>query len=121
MDKKKTIKVFSDDDVRGFEEFLEDHADDVTFINRNNKKDISFENFTFLTDDSNRLTKIKNLLSEKLPFSAKFNQGENLIKLAGIENAQLKKKLSEICDKPESAYRRSLREIFDSFFGPTSS
>lgn len=121
MDKKKNIKVFSDDDIRGFEEFLDDHADDVTFINRNNKKDISFENFTFLTDDSNRLTKIKNLLSEKLPFSSKFNQGESLIKQATSENAQLKKKLWETCDKPESHYRRSLKEIFDSFFGPTAS
>ncbi|MGE3611616.1 MAG: hypothetical protein AB7I27_18650 [Bacteriovoracaceae bacterium] len=120
MDKKKNIRIFTDDDIRGFEEFLEDYGDDITLINKNNKKDPSFENFTFLTDDSNRLTKIKLLLGSKLPFSAKHGQGEYLIREANRENEFLRKKLLEICDNPGSGYRKSLSEIFDSFFGPAN-
>ena len=75
MDKKKLP-----DDLRGFEEFIDEHSQDSTsFLPKVAKKEASFEHFTFLTNDSVRLFKIKNMMTQKLPFSIKFEQGEKLL------------------------------------------
>ncbi len=121
MDKKRLIKNLEADDLKGFEEFIEGQPSDTNFLPRGvgggtKKNDSNFEHFTFLTNDSVRLTKIKELLSEKLPFSAKFNQSEKLISEQKNEIKLMQKKLFEFCDNKNSPYRKSLSEIMDSFF-----
>lgn len=123
MDKKRLIKSLEPEDIKGFEEFLEGQSNDSTFLPRgvggtSKKNETSFEHFTFLTNDSVRLTKLKHLLSEKLPFSAKFDQSDKLIKEQSSELELLRTKLFEVCDSKDSPYRKSLHEIFDSFFEP---
>lgn len=126
MDKKKLVKSMGAEDIKGFEEFIDSQPDDTSFLPRGvggspNKKETGFEHFTFLTNDSVRLTKLKHLLSEKLPFTSRFNQSDKLIKEQQEELILMKRKLFELNDKPGSTYRRSLKEVFDSFFEPPKS
>lgn len=119
MDKKKGPKNFDAEDLAGFEEFIEGQSGDGNFLpKQQNKKEVSFEYFTFLTNDSQRLLKLKNLLAEKLPFALKYEQGNQLLDQQKLEMALVKDKLFELNNKESSAYRRSLGEILDSFFAP---
>ena len=121
MDKKKNIKAPPEDDIRGFEDFIEGAADDVSFMTNKGispKKETSFEHFTFLTNDSARLFKLKNVLSDKMPFMTKYSQAKELVKEQLEENNLLRQKIFELSDKPESNYRKSLKDVFDSFFNP---
>ena len=123
MDKKRLLKTLPAEDLKGFEEFIESQPGDTNFLPRpvgvSAKKETSFEHFTFLATDTERLTRIRNLIREKLPFASKFEQGQTLITKQKEEVAVLQKKLFELCDKPDSAYQKSLMEIFDNFFNPT--
>jgi hypothetical protein len=121
MDKKKLVKVDSDGGLKGFEEFIDGQSSDGNFLPRGNgtKKDVNFEHFTFLTNDSDRLTKVKDLLMDKIPFATKFEQGQKLINEQNTEIKLLRKNIFGICNRPDSGYRRSMGEIFNSFFGPT--
>jgi hypothetical protein len=123
MDKKRLVKTLPEDDLKGFEEFIEGQPTDSNFLPRGNapaKKEVSFEHFTFLTNDSTRLNKIKDLLMDKIPFATRHEQGQHLIGEQSKELKLLKKHLFEICHKPDSAYRKSLGEILDTFFEPPS-
>lgn len=117
MDKKKNLPG---EDIKGFEEFIDGQSSDDHFLPRGNaaKKDVGFEHFTFLTNDSERLTKIKDLLMDKIPFATKFNQSQKLINEQKAEIKLLQKNIFGICNRNNSGYRRSMGEIFDSFFGP---
>jgi hypothetical protein len=123
MDKKRLIKNLDAEDIKGFEEFIEGQSGDGNFLPRgvgggSSKKDVGFEHFTFLTNDATRLQKMKNLLTEKLPFSARFDQGAKLINDQKEEISLVKAKLFEVLSKADSPYRKSLREVFNSFFEP---
>lgn len=122
MDKKKN-KPFLPEDLKGFEEFIEDQQSDKPFLPRGigggTKKDFSFEHFTFLTNDGERLKNLKLLLSAKIPFSRKYEQGKKLIEEEMDEIKQLREQLFQIQDEPESRYRKSLKEIFQFYFGST--
>lgn len=121
MDKKKNNKPQPSEDLRGFEEFLEDHPVDRPFLPRGvgggTKKEVSFEHFTFLTNDGERLMNLKNLLSTKIPFSRKFEQGKKIIEEEMEEIRQIREELFKIQDEPGSRYRTSMKEIFQSYFG----
>lgn len=120
MDKKTLVKTLLPEDLKGFEEFIEGQPNDTNFLTKQpNKKEVSFEHFTFLTNDSERLLRVKDLLTKKIPFSSKFKQGQHLIREQQEEIDILRKKIFENCDKELSPYRKSLGEIFNSFFGPT--
>jgi len=124
MDKKKIIKNLDAEDLKGFEEFIESQPSESHFLPRGvgggiKKNETGFEHFTFLTNDSTRLTKLKSLLTEKLPFSGKYDQSDKLLRDQKMEVEALKSKIFELSNRPESKYHKSLREIFDSFFGPT--
>ncbi len=121
MDKKRLIKNSEPEDIKGFEEFIEGQHNDSSFLPKgvgggSKKNEAGFEHFTFLTDDAERLTRLKRMLSEKLPFSAKFDQSDKLIKDQRDEIELLKKKLFEVCDKEGSGYRKSIGGIFDGYF-----
>lgn len=120
MDKKKLIKVAPQEDLQGFEEFIESQPKDTNFLPRptNNKKESSFEYFEFLTTDSQRLLKIKNLFSQKLPFMTKYHQAQVLIKQQKAEINLIKNNLFLVSDKKDSLYRKSLRDVFDNYFEP---
>lgn len=122
MDKKKFVKNSSSDDLKGFEEFIEGDSSDASFLPKPSgnaaKKEVSFEHFTFLSNDAERMTRTKNLLTHKIPFAAKFEQGQKLLEDQMAEIKVLKTKLFGISDKDGSPYRRSLIDIFDSFFAP---
>ncbi len=117
MDNKK-----NQDDVRGFEEFIDAEAD-KSFMGKpqGTKRETSFESFTFLSNDGERLNRVKNLLSEKLPFLSKYGQGEQLLERQKEEIADLREKIFTVSDQKNSPYRRSLAEIFDSFYRSTDS
>lgn len=126
MDKKRLVKTLGPEDLKGFEEFIEGQPSDTNFLPKgvggtNKKNEAGFEHFTFLTNDAERLTKLKLLLTEKLPFSARFDQSDKLIKEQKEELEILKKRIYELCDKDDSTYRKSLRDVFDSFFEPSKS
>jgi len=107
------------DDIKGFEEFIEGENDEASFLPKpvgGTKREVSFEHFTFLINDSERLGRIKNLLTNKLPFSAKFEQGNKLLEEQKTEINLLKTKIFALSDTEDSAYRRSINEIFDSYF-----
>jgi hypothetical protein len=120
MDKKKLIKSIPPEDMKGFEEFIQGQSEDASFLPKQQspKKETGFEHFTFLSTDANRLSKLKNLLGQKLPFAAKYEQGAFLIKEQKDEINQLQNKIFEELDRPSSPYRKSLSEIFDHFFEP---
>ena len=104
--------------MKGFEEFMEGEAD-KSFMGRQNggtKKDTNFEHFTFLTSDAERLARIKNLLTEKMPFAHRYEQGKQLLKDQKTEVNELRTKIFSLSNKPESPYRKSMGEIFDSYF-----
>ena len=124
MDKKRLIKSLETEDLKGFEEFIEGQPSETNFLPKgvsgsNKKNEAGFEHFTFLSNDAERLTRLKLLLTEKLPFSARFDQSDKLIKEQKEELEILKKKIFELSDVESSTYRKSLREVFDSFFGPS--
>lgn len=122
MDKKKMIRNMDQEDLSGFEEFIDGQSGDSSFLPKSqNKKEVSFEYFTFLANDAERLVKLKNLLSDKLPFAIKFEQGNQLIERQKDEMTLIKSGLFEINDAEGSSYRKSLSEIFDSFFSPPKS
>jgi hypothetical protein len=122
MDKKRFMKSAPSEDLKGFEEFVEGQPENTNFLPRpavtGQRKETSFENFDFLKTDGERLIKLQALLNEKLPFAAKYEQGNSLIKEQREEIQDLQAKIFEMSDKEDSAYRRSLSEIFDSFFEP---
>lgn len=122
MDKKRLVKTLPPEDLKGFEDFIDGQPSDSSFLPKPaTKKEVSFEHFTFLTNDAERLVKLKNLLMAKLPFATKHEQGDKLLTQQKEEINLLKTKLFEICEERESAYRKSTREIFDSFFSPPKS
>ncbi len=122
MDTKKIIRNSPPEDIKGFEEFIEGENREQTFLPRppvsGTKKEVSFEHFTFLMNDSQRLARIKNLFSSKLPFAAKFEQAHKLLDDQNTEIRALKAKIFTIAEATESPYRKSLGELFDGFFAP---
>lgn len=120
MDKKKINKPLSPEEMRGFEEFIEGQSEETSFLPKasGTKKETSFEHFTFLTTDADRLVRIKNLLMEKLPFTAKFEQSSALLKQQREEIKKYKIRLFEMSEKPNSPYQKTLKETFDSYFEP---
>ncbi len=120
MDKKK-VKPMDPEGLKGFEEFLEGQPNESTFLPRpmgsTNKKEVSFEHFTFLTNDSERLINLKNLLSIKIPFSRKYEQGKKLIEEENEEVTNLNDSLFDIQNAKGSPFRKSMSEIFSGFFG----
>jgi hypothetical protein len=110
------------EDLRGFEEFIEGQQQD-SFMGKpmgvaGNKNNTSFEHFTFLMTDSERLVRIKNLLTEKLPFAARFEQGTIMLQNQREEIKKVRLQMFELADQGSSSYRRALAEVFDSFFSP---
>ncbi len=118
MDRKKTGKI--PDDIKGFEEFIEGEPDAHSFMGKGHpsKKEVSFEHFTFLTNDSDRLMKVRQLLVTKIPFIKRYSQGQTLIEKLGEEKLNLGNELFNQCEKQGSAYRKSLQEIFEIYFNP---
>ncbi len=117
MDKKRGAKPLLPEDLKGFEEFLEGQPNDANFLPRPGKKE-AFEHFTFLTNDSIRLNKLKNLLTEKLAFTLRFSQSQKILTDQEEELTLLRKRIKDISHLSDSPFRKSMREVFDAFFEP---
>ncbi|MFY7992264.1 MAG: hypothetical protein ACOVP4_03145 [Bacteriovoracaceae bacterium] len=118
MDKKKLVKSAPPEDLKGFEEFIESQSNDTSFLLKNPpaKKEVSFEYFTFLTNDAYRLKKINQLVSEKLPFMRHHEQGLTLLSRQQEEVERVRRSVVSLLKSPTSSFHLSLRDIFDSFF-----
>lgn len=118
MDKKKIIKATDPGDIKGFEEFIDAQPADTSFLLKapTQGKQVSFEYFTFLTNDADRLKKINRLVSEKLPFLRHHEQGLTLLSKQQEEVELVKKSVVTLIKSPQSNFHKSLKEIFDGFF-----
>ncbi len=118
MDKKKLVKTADPDDIKGFEEFIESQSSDTSFLLKSPqiKKEVSFEYFTFLTNDTYRLKKVNRLVSEKLPFMRHHEQGLTLLSRQQEEVEKVRKNVVTLLKSPQSNFHQSLKYIFDSFF-----
>lgn len=120
MDKKKKPA----EDLQGFEEFMEGLPKESHFLPRGVgggvKKEVSFEHFTFLTNDGERLQNLKSLLSYKIPFSRKYEQGKKILEEETEEVLHVRNELFKLQDERDSGYRKSLAEIITSYFGSQS-
>ncbi len=118
MDNKNKSKPPFQEDLKGFEDFMEGQNDEVGQL-KVQKRDGNFESYNFLENDSKRLNKVKNMMSQKIPFLSKYDQSSRLILEQKIEIEMLKNHLNEIFKLESSGYQKSLKEVFDSYFGPT--
>ncbi len=120
MDKKK-LKLQDEEDLGGFEEFIEGEGSESHFLPRGvggstRKNEAGFEHFTCLSNDAARLQKLSELLGSTLPFAYKFEQGRQIVKEQTAEVELLRKKIYEISESPGSGYRKALAATFDGFF-----
>lgn len=114
MDKKKILRSASSDDLKGFEEFLEHTADEIS--QDKGGKNIGGESLTFLLNDNIRLKKVASLVADKLPVVKSHGQGPRIIEHQRNLNTQLKNELFKILQKPDSPLQKTLTSIWDSFF-----
>jgi hypothetical protein len=125
MDKKKKYNLDHVDDLKGFEDFIKEApaTDSGTTIKGasgiSKKNDSNFENYTFLTNDADRIHKLNDLLKGKMDFLTRFDQSEKIIQRQKKDIMEIKEKIFLISDKEQSPYRKSLSEVFDTFFIPT--
>lgn len=122
MDKKKLLKMLPIDEARGFEDFIEGQPNDGNFFAKNSsKREYTFEHFTFLTNDSNRLLKLKNALTMKVPFSARFDQSAEILREQREDISFMREKIFDICDQEGSPFQKSASELFDGCFKASKS
>jgi hypothetical protein len=110
-----------ENDLRGFQEFLDVQKENTTFLPRGisgsvRKQTINFNNISFLSNDRSRLMRMKTFFSERINFIARYDQSDKLINDQASELKELKQAIFEISDEADSSYRKSLREVFDGFF-----
>lgn len=114
MDKKKLHKSNHPDDLKGFEEFIE-QAEEST-AEATPGKNVGGENYTFLVNDNSRLKKITDLVVTKLPALKQKSQGEKIIEGQRRYNAQLKAELFALLSQPDSPMEKSMAAIFNPVF-----
>ncbi len=117
MDNKKNIKTNIDDDLKGFEDFIESIPSETKQqLGTQKKNETNFENFTFLSHDGARLEKLKILFNDKLPFCSKFDQSKKLMTDQLEEISILKDRLYSVAERESSPYKKSISEIFNSYY-----
>lgn len=114
MDKKKLPRQLSSDDLRGFEEFLEQTPESPA-IDKSSKHP-GGEHLTFVLNDGLRLRRVAQLVTEKLPVLREHDQGPKLIEQQRGLNQQLKNELFQLLAPADSPLQRSLGQLWDSFF-----
>ena len=114
MDKKKILRSAAPDDLKGFEEFLDQSSDGV-FQDRSGKN-IGGESLTFLQNDNIRLKKVASLVANKLIIVKNHEQGPRIIEHQKNLNSKLKNELFTVLHKPDSPLQKTLGSVWDSFF-----
>ena len=126
MDKKKKNLLEHHSDLKGFEDFIKESptAEGTTPgkipVGGNKKNESNFENYTFLTNDTERIHKLNDLLKEKMDFMNRFDQSERIIQRQKNDITEMRDKIFLISDREKSPYRKSLAEVFDTFFISTN-
>lgn len=116
MDKKKLPRNGAQDDLKGFEDFLDQVEETRGTVETGPVKNVGGENYTFLENDHVRLKKIARLVADKLPVMREHSQGEKLIEHQRKRNNQLKAELFRQLGAPGSTLEKSMAGIFNSFF-----
>lgn len=107
--------------IKGFEEFIEFHLKSKKHLLKPQSRATTKEDkgpyvYNFLANDYNRLTKLNNLFTEKIPFVSKFDQSEILISEQKNQLELIKKYITSHSLKHDSDFRKSMREVFDNYF-----
>lgn len=116
MTNKKDI---ADDDLKGFEELLQDNKDQKFMqAPQKNKKqkeaESGLELITFLEEESIRLDKLVDFFDHKIDKS--FAQTQQLVENQKAQNAKIRESILEILSQNQSPLLKSLGEIFDHHF-----
>ena len=115
MDKKKLHRSNQPDDLKGFEEFL-DQVVESRPVETGTAKNVGGESYTFLENDNIRLKKVARLVADKLPLMKQHSQGEKLIENQRRRNALLKAELFKQLGATGSPLEKSMAQVFNAFF-----
>lgn len=115
MDRKKIHKGNQGDDLKGFEDFIQ-QSDPSPQVDANPGKNVGGENYTFLENDNIRLRKVSSLMAGRLPTLKEKMQGEKIIEGQRKRNAQLKSELFQLLSASDSPMEKSMASIFNPVF-----
>ena len=108
-------------ELSGFEELLEDYIS--TESSKTKTKELneaknfdSFELERFLELENERLSNIESFFTKKIPNKINFSQAEKLIKIQESRIEEVKAKIENKIDNPESIIMKNLAKIFDHNF-----
>jgi hypothetical protein len=111
-----TKKYTKDDDMVGFEDFIQHTQGDKVTRPKKKMNDGSFEFLTLLTDDQKRLDKISFLYQEKHVNLNKYSQDFSLqIKQEKFNHVLLRQIFQKI-NKPNSLFLKNMNRIFEQHF-----
>lgn len=111
--KKSMTKV--PEDLKGFEDIIDDFSENDP--SNTGSRPAAVESMTFLQNDTNRLKKINNLMSKKVPFLKQYPQSMELVRKQKKVNEELYDKVAGLLTQPASTLNLSLAEIFNHYFG----
>lgn len=80
------------------------------------REKINIETINFIQLDQKRLMKIKNLITDKILRNKTDNQSESIIEEQYQHIQELKQEIFLISKKENSGFRKSMSELFDSFY-----
>jgi len=80
------------------------------------REKINIETINFIQLDQKRLKKIKNLITDKILRNKTYNQSESIIEEQYQHIQELKQEIFLISKKENSGFRKSMSELFDSFY-----
>jgi hypothetical protein len=113
----KKSKKISSSEIKGFEDFVREMDIKIPTLNdKKNQKESNYEGLTLLKNDETRLTKMKNLLTVKLPLADRYDQSSAILNEQTQQLEELKKELFLMSEKGESGFKKSLGEIIDEYF-----
>ena len=116
---KKDLYKLGKNNLKGFEDFVINSEDlNLPFTNSSSKspKEINHKGISLLENDNARLVKIKELIKHKLPMSSQYSQSLQIIREQKTLLQNLREEIFEFSEQENSPYKKSLSEIFDSFF-----
>ena len=122
--KNKTNPIPKDilKELQGFEEVFEDYIENESQKDaERKKKDLikdldNYELQRFLELENERLTKLENFLTKKIPIKVNFSQEEKLLQIQTEKKEKLKDELILEMMVFDSAFMRNLSLIFNAHF-----
>jgi hypothetical protein len=122
MVKKNKLTKKQLDELQGFEEIMDVVSEERTIADKELKrKEIekfndSFELYNFLEHEVNRVKKLDDFFSYKVPNLKNNPQTEELNFRQAEKKKHLKEELKKKIKTPGSAFQKNLKQIFDTVF-----